>query len=207
MMKKALLLTAIFTLCSFSVKAAEMKPYASLKAVYSWEEAKLVDDIFGAASETFKTPGFNLAFGTGFQGFRDQDTVRVEIEYGYRDLKSKLDPSGGIMGKDKVGLQTYMVNGYYDISTGTIVTPYVGIGLGLADTKIKYQDDEDIFSTSNTEFAWNLNAGIGIKVSKDIAIDIGYRYLQIKDYKIDFGLPQDVKSKANEVSVGISYEF
>lgn len=202
-MKKSLLLcTAAAVLFSFSAQAGEMKPYASVKAVYSWEKAK-TDDGQESGSETFKAPGLNVAVGINLK-----DSIRLEGEYGYRALKSKLDPSGGIIGKEKFGIQTYMLNGYYDFATGTKIKPYIGAGLGLADVKLKYQDPDDLISISKTKFAWNLNAGIGMEVTKNMVIDLGYRYLQVEDFKKDFGVGSlKFKTHANEVSLGVRYHF
>lgn len=72
-MKKTLLLTTAAVLFSFSVQAAPaanqtasapketktIAPYASVKAVYSWEKVKLSDDE-SPASSTFKAPGLNM---------------------------------------------------------------------------------------------------------------------------------------------------
>ncbi len=202
-MKKSLLLcTAAAVLFSFSARAGEMKPYASVKAVYSWEKAK-TDDGQESGSETFKAPGLNVAVGVNLK-----NGIRLEGEYGYRALKSKTDASGGIIGKEKFGIQTYMLNGYYDFATGTKVKPYIGAGLGLADVKLKYQDPDDLISISKTKFAWNLNAGIGMEVSKNMVIDLGYRYLQVEDFKKDFGVGSlKFKTHANEVSLGVRYHF
>lgn len=101
-----------------------------------------------------------------------------------------------------------MLNGYYDISTGTIVKPYVGAGLGLADIKVKYQDVEDLVSISKTKFAWNLNAGVGFEVAENITVDVGYRYLKVEDVKKNFGdSSTKIKTRANEFSVGVRFDF
>lgn len=220
-MKKTLLLTAAAVLFSFSVQAAPaanqtapaqketktVAPYASVKAVYSWEKVKLSDEE-GLGSSSFKAPGLNIAVGADFQGIRAEDGIRAEIEYAYRALKSKTSVEEGGAGKEKFGMQTYMLNGYYDISTGTIVKPYVGAGLGLADIKVKYQDVEDLVSISKTKFAWNLNAGVGFEVAENITVDVGYRYLKVEDVKKNFGdSSTKIKTRANEFSVGVRFDF
>lgn len=216
-MKKTLLLTAAAVLFSFSVQAAPaanqsapaqketktIAPYASVKAVYSWEKVKISDDE-SPASSTFKAPGLNIAVGADFQGIRAEDGIRAEIEYAYRALKSKTSVEEDMVGKEKFGMQTYMLNGYYDFSTGTIAKPYVGLGLGLADIKVKYEDAEDLVSISKTKFAWNLGAGVGFEVAENITVDVGYRYLNVEDVKKDIA---KIKTRANEVSVGVRFDF
>ncbi len=216
-MKKTLLLTTAAVLFSFSVQAAPaanqtasapketktIAPYASVKAVYSWEKVKLSDDE-SPASSTFKAPGLNIAVGADFQGIRAEDGIRAEIEYAYRALKSKTSVDEDVVGKEKFGMQTYMLNAYYDIGTGTMVKPYVGAGLGLADIKVKYQDAEDLVSISKTKFAWNLNAGIGFEVAENVTVDVGYRYLQVEEAKKEL---LKIKTRANEISVGVRFDF
>ena len=216
-MKKTLLLTTAAVLFSFSVQAAPaanqtapapketktIAPYASVKAVYSWEKVKLSDDE-SPASSTFKAPGLNIAVGADFQGIRAEDGIRAEIEYAYRALKSKTSVDEDVVGKEKFGMQTYMLNAYYDIGTGTMVKPYVGAGLGLADIKVKYQDATDLFSISKTKFAWNLNAGVGFEVAENVTVDVGYRYLQVEEAKKEL---LKIKTRANEISVGVRFDF
>ena len=226
-MKKTILLTAAAVLFSFSVQAAPVAdqsvsgsrqpavqketkpitPYAAVKAVYSWEKVKINDEeSFGSSS--FKSPGVNIAVGADLQGIRAEDGIRAEIEYAYRALKSKTSVEEDIVGKEKFGMQTYMLNAYYDFSTKTFVKPYVGFGLGLADIKIKYQDAEDLASISKTKFAWNLNAGLGFEVTENVTFDIGYRYLRVEDVKKDFDIgSMKIKTRANEFSVGVRFDF
>lgn len=97
-MKKTLLLTTAAVLFSFSVQAAPaanqtasapketktIAPYASVKAVYSWEKVKLSDDE-SPASSTFKAPGLNIAVGAGL-GLAD-------IKVKYQDAKDLVSIS------------------------------------------------------------------------------------------------------------------
>lgn len=85
-----------------------------------------------------------------------------------------------------------------------MVKPYVGVGLGLADIKVKYQDAEDLVSISKTKFAWNLNAGVGFEVAENVTVDVGYRYLQVEEAKKEL---LKIKTRANEISVGVRFDF
>lgn len=211
-MKKTLLLTTAAVLFSFSVQAAPaanqtasapketktIAPYASVKAVYSWERVKLKNDE-GSSGTTFKAPGLNAAVGAKIDDFR------VEFEYGFRSLKQRIDVDEDGAGYDKFGMSTYMINGYYDIRNSSIVTPYVGIGLGFADMKLKYSDEENLYSKSKTKFAYSLNAGIGIEVAKNITVDVGYRYLKPGNFKFLEGIK--VETHTNEISAGVRFDF
>lgn len=64
--------------------------------------------------------------------------MRMEIEYSYNSKtkasESAFEPSLGLGVSDKVemGIQTAFINAYYDFETGTMFTPYIGGGVGLA---------------------------------------------------------------------------
>lgn len=200
MRKSLLLCTAAAVLFSFSAQASEINPYASVKAVYSWENFKLTSED-SSAELKLKTGGVNAAVGA------EIGNVRAELEYGFRPLKQKQLIEEDEVGYTKMGISTYMVNAYYDFRNSSIITPYVGIGVGLADIKLKFEDPADPdfnLSQSKTKFAYNVQAGFGIEVAKDVTIDIGYRYLEANSFKIGEG---KIASHTDEVSIGIRYDF
>lgn len=218
-MKKCLLTICCSVVFSFSAQAADISPYASIKGVYGWERAKLSSE--AVFEKHFKTPGVNLAAGAKFQKEGSENAVRAELEYAYRAEGSEkyADLSDGDFGKQKFSVQTLMLNGYYDFSTGTVFKPYVGAGIGVAKTKFREQgvdvtDGEHLDSVSKTGFAWNIGAGVGIEVSDNIVLDIGYHYVDRRASKKSFVDYADgsvstlkLKSSANEFSVGLRFDF
>jgi opacity protein-like surface antigen len=83
----------------------------------------------------------------------------------------------------------FMANAYVDLGTWWCLTPYVGLGLGMANIKISgfrddgfnnlgqstaYADD-----ASKWNFAWAVHAGVSYKVNQSMAIDFGYRYIDM----------------------------
>jgi opacity protein-like surface antigen len=123
-------------------------------------------------------------------------------------------------------LESYaaFVNGYLDLGTYWIVTPYVGAGAGLSfghasaaanyiqsngkPYKIKYvdainnqtysQDWDRSVTTNYYEFAWALMAGLSFDVYQHTKLDIGYRYMDLGSV---FGTP----IKMQEVRAGLRY--
>jgi len=86
----------------------------------------------------------------------------------------------------------FMLNGYADIGTWYGITPYVGAGLGMAYNNVYGATDNGTnvvgtgasFSSggyfpnkSSTSLAWALMAGLSFNVTKNLDLDIGYRYL------------------------------
>lgn len=146
------------------------------------------DNVFGGA----------LAVGYAFDA-RFGVPVRTELEY---SLFSQAEGKGsrtlvwpGVGGdrdrvhlKQKHDIQTVFVNIFYDVKTGTAWTPYVGFGLGLAFINSKgsasYYDDRnsDIYNISssrknNTNFAWNIGAGVAWAFTERCSLDLGYRFV------------------------------
>ncbi|MBL8587469.1 MAG: porin family protein, partial [Methylobacteriaceae bacterium] len=88
-----------------------------------------------------------------------------------------------------------MINGYVDLGTWHGVTPYVGVGVGLARNTISGLTDQGFSYNSlngvgsptggfwtdghKTNFAWALMAGLGYSVSSNLKLELGYRYMNL----------------------------
>lgn len=207
---KKLLLTSAAVLAVFTsaANAADITPYASVKAVMSFTDGKIkVDD----ENENDKVKNFGGDVAVGAK----MGAVRAELAYTYlaKDDKTRKYDDG----KDKAEIsgQSFMLNGYYDLENPTIFKPYVGAGVGMA--KIKYHSKYTDFvapeynetnSISKNKFAYSLMAGIGAEVTKNVTLDIGYRYTDygsfsktIDDEKVKFD------TKAHQVLAGVRYSF
>ncbi len=89
----------------------------------------------------------------------------------------------------KIDALTVLANGYVDLGKWSGFSPYVGAGLGVAYVGISHATTNDIFGPGNTtsaipnghnwNFAWALMAGLSYEVSRNMKIDIGYRYLNL----------------------------
>ena len=123
--------------------------------------------------------GGGLAIGYDFDK-RFDVPIRAEFEYVYiGDIRSGefpgvSKPTGSriaTFGSQKTDIQTLFLNAYYDIETGTMFTPYVGGGIGMA--MFSYSDSElgiinrlspptirSLDSGHSTNFAWNIGAGL-----------------------------------------------
>ncbi|MFT4099163.1 MAG: outer membrane beta-barrel protein [Rhodoblastus sp.] len=84
----------------------------------------------------------------------------------------------------KLSSGVFLANGYVDLGTWGGLTPYVGAGVGLArhrlagltDTGLGYGYAAD---TIKTNFAWALMAGAAFDVTRNLKLDLGYRYLNM----------------------------
>lgn len=90
-----------------------------------------------------------------------------------------------------------MVNGYIDLGTFWGVTPYIGVGAGVAQNRLSGLTDQGyLYSLTGgsgsgwptggyskdgkkTNFAWALMAGLSYNVSSNLKLEIGYRYMNL----------------------------
>ncbi|MDO9583356.1 MAG: porin family protein [Desulfomicrobium sp.] len=241
-MKKVcvLLLFVAFVCTSTFAIAGQTGVYIAPKFIYSYQRidnAELKGSITGIGSESFglssdKDSSFGgaLAIGYNFQPNYDVP-IRTEIEYAMRsESEGKYSDAyydGPVLvklsGSMKFDVQSVFLNLYYDIDTGTKFTPYIGGGLGVAiiDTKgnLKVTEDgvtefDNSASNSETNFAFNLAAGVGYDVSDNFTLDLGYRYADFGEGETgnvidvsNVSLKGEARIVAHEVLFGLRYEF
>ena len=206
-----LLLTSAAALAVFTsaANATDITPYASVKAVMSFTdgEAKFAEG--DNEKDKVKNFGGDVAVGA------KMGAVRAELAYTYlaKDDKTRRDEDGSY--KSEISGQSFMLNGYYDIENPTIFKPYVGAGIGMAKIKYKFKDtypdypeDNKTNSFSKNKFAYSLMAGVGAEVTKNITVDVGYRFTdygsynkRIEDGKLKFD------TKAHQILAGVRYSF
>ncbi len=90
--------------------------------------------------------------------------------------------------KADIDVWTFMLNGYVDIGTWNRITPYVGAGVGasyVTTSGINYDNGGGVTGSyegaSKWNFAWALMAGASYDFTPNLALDAGYRYLNIGD--------------------------
>lgn len=146
--------------------------------------------------------GFSSApiFGGGV-GYKVNDYLRLDgiVEYRGKSSFTALDryPAGPTWG---AGTNEYsakkselllMANAYADLGEFRGVTPYIGAGLGVSRNTISNFRDVNgptggvAFSDKHStwQLAWALHAGVGIKASDRVTVDLGYSYVHLGDGK------------------------
>lgn len=174
--------------------------------------------------ETSADDGY--VFG-GAIGFGDwMEGARFEIEASYRSndidgtfaIDAFFDSSGFIEAEQTVWAG--MANLWFDIPTNHMVTPYIGGGIGWANSEIEGNFHTTValvpgttpFDDDESGFAWQLGAGINIAVSDRMNLGIGYRYFDAPQIEGDLFLgkndvPLGVDSTNHSVAVNLSYQF
>lgn len=198
-MKKLLLLTGLATaIFATQATATEISPYVSAKLKYVDISGKysepgysfsLDDNIFGGS----------IAAGTSIK--MPYGAVRTELEYNQNDTaKKKLF---GII-KTELETQSIMVNAYYDIDTGTKITPYLGGGIGYSKIKGKMSVLGLSAKMDDNTFTWQLGAGASYALTNNISLDAGYRYVDYGDFN---EYDSKIDATSNELYIGARYTF
>jgi len=131
------------------------------------------------------TFGGSLAAGYDFSK-KLNVPVRAELEYAvFSKAEAEKELWGDTTFRQLNNIQTLFVNVYYDINTGTRFTPYVGAGMGAGFIRTKGWanwrggDITNTGSRTETNFAWNIGMGLGYEITKNIALDVGYRFADL----------------------------
>jgi opacity protein-like surface antigen len=149
----------------------------------------------------------SATYGVEF-GFKDVIAPNVRIGGSINTMK--FDAKGGII--DGVSVTAaeavaqgyhwdnratlYMLNAYYDFKTDSQFTPFLGIGIGVAD--IKY--------AKNGEFAVSLSAGAKYNIDKNLYVGAKAAYTHVNGPKDDFAV-QYSGLNLYSANVSLGYEF
>lgn len=140
---------------------------------------------------SYKT-GLTAGIVTGY----DYGDWRFEVEAGYQtsagDRAKNVKTDGIARGDHDLGghlnVWSVLANGYYDMETGSTVTPFVGIGLGVAAVSAKNIDvrGEDLsLDDSDMGFAYQGIAGVKLALSDTLSINASYRYFGTAGVTVD----------------------
>jgi OmpA-OmpF porin, OOP family len=106
-----------------------------------------------------------------------------------------------------------MVNGYYDIATGTPFVPYVGLGVGIADLSMNGVNNaasgHTILNTSTVTFALQGMVGVQYLINEKWSAGAEFRYFKTPDgwFVNGDGLQSSVENAQYNLLVGVSYHF
>ncbi|MEM7425658.1 MAG: acyloxyacyl hydrolase [Pseudomonadota bacterium] len=140
-------------------------------------------------------------------GCRVIENVRVEFNAGYR-FESRLVDGFNSLDAD-VSTFTGMTNVWWDIYDLGGWKPYIGGGIGVAVHTV--DSSLPAGSTGNrttANFTWQVGAGVGIDVTDNLTVDLGYRFT-------DLGRPQSAGATpfyiddfySHEFRIGLRYDF
>ncbi|WP_306261567.1 outer membrane protein [Pararhizobium sp. IMCC21322] len=208
-----------------STAQAEQPFYVSLGAgVNILSDIDLNSDDFDIPQNTRQ-----LEFDTGVAvlgavGYRFSSYFRAEGEVSYRrngydDATVQNEGPAGINGD--ITAFGVMLNGWVDIPTGTVITPYFGGGIGGAHVSLDadygpldsgFFSEQYDFNDSDFVFAYQFGGGVAIGNPDGIQITLDYRYFNADGMNVDFsgvssGTAQSSDYESHSGTIGVRIPF
>jgi len=144
-------------------------------------------------------PGYALGASVGYEF----NPARIELEYTYRDANTKQLGVSGSDGSTDLSVSSYMVNGLFNFKTDrrSAVSPFVGAGIGVLNGKV----NEGGVSVSDTEFGYQLMAGAEFNLSRNVDLDLTYKF---QGAASDFNMSgTSVSYHSSNVLAGLRFKF
>jgi len=116
--------------------------------------------------------GLGLSLGSDLS-YSSSLPIRMEAEYLYHGNQTFTNDIN-----HEISAHSILANAFLDIQTDTYFTPYFGGGAGLAVINDRVTNS-DSTKTSRWNFAWNLGGGLAWSINENLALDIGYRYMDL----------------------------
>jgi opacity protein-like surface antigen len=157
--------------------------------------------------------GFNSPWANIELGYALYNRFRVGVHLGYaRSDVEQLELSGGPVDVDgRTQLISFGLNGYYDVDTGSALTPYLGLGVGGLHASTQYESaallggERDV---DGTGFAAQALAGLSLPVSDKIDFLFGYRYVyapSITAENQDLALDGELEVMGHVAEIGLRF--
>jgi len=199
MLSLSLALTVALTLALAAPAAAQdlSSFYVTPKIMASYQKADMNggherNAVFGLGASV----GSDLSYSSSLP-------IRLEAEYLYHG--NETFSKGG----DSLDLSAHSImgNAFFDLQTDTDLTPYIGGGLGMACLNDRINVDNSSSKGNRWNFAWNAGGGVAWGLSEKIALDLGYRYVDLgktHDHSTASG-SHNASLTAHEFSLGFRF--
>lgn len=151
-----------------------------------------------------------LGYAVGSEIGIDFDKFRVSAEVAYRkgDFDTAKSMSGSSARMDgNYSLLTYMLNYYFTGQVATGIKPFVNIGLGFAKATLKdlsVGGTTVLKSASDTKAAVQVGLGLTYDLSKNTALDCGYKLIATDTFNIN---DTDLSFLNHSLIAGVRYKF
>jgi opacity protein-like surface antigen len=212
-LKTFLLTTTLIASSAFADAPASTKASkdSMLKDFYVKAEAGVTMPSQLGASRTGTTDTHKYKFNKGFvggigAGYTVNEFFRTDLM-----LQSRQANITKKTGKGRLSSTGVMLNGYLTGHNDTIFTPYVMAGAGLGQTSFKAKD---LVSINKTGLIWNAGLGCQAKVTDQVSVDLGYRYVSLGTLgKKTVGTGASARTykfkklASNEVVAGLVFSF
>ena len=138
-------------------------------------------------------------------GYQFNEYFRSDVNLQYRNTPTKLKKAyAGVGNEIKNKSYAVMLNGYVDMPTDTMFTPYITAGIGYNKlTKSDYKATSKKFKDKSS-VAWNAGLGVKTKIQDNVSVDLGYKFVNLGNVK---GPQNKLKVQAQEITVGAIVSF
>jgi opacity protein-like surface antigen len=159
---------------STTIVLAETDTYISLNV-----GASIVDDEKVVGFTKLPEDGQTITYNYDFGHTISLAAGVVDKDYGFRLEVEVANQINDLVDNDKyegfdITVPTLLVNVYKDFYIFDNFLGYVGGGVGAA-----YHDTPD-----GIDFAYQLGTGLGYELTKEITLNVGYRYLKVNEFAI-----------------------
>ena len=222
-------ITAVAALATMSIVALKPQPAAAQWYASGQGGVNMLSDAdnreAGVSIESSHDTGWLVG---GAIGRRFPGGLRAEGEVAYR--RNSLDTltvtnDGGIgvaLGvgslnglsldaEGNVSALSFMLNLFYDFSTGVGIVPYLGGGVGLA--RVSANDVKvlgvTVVDDSDTVFAFQIGAGLSFPITPAADLFVDYRYFRTADPRLTdtTGASFDSEYQSHSISGGVRVKF
>lgn len=200
-MNRTLLKATIISLVISTPALARAEFYLSGHVGVGRASDTTIDNSSGADHRIAHDPSFDLGVATGYA----LPFFRVEAELNSRNGDvHRIDGENARAGDFTA--YSAMANLYLDLANPSTVTPFIGAGGGILRLSIDgvRSDSVSIADESDTTEAWQLMAGVAVKLAPQTNLDLTYRYLGCSDLSWA-GATADYT--VNSFVVGLRYTF
>jgi opacity protein-like surface antigen len=206
---KKLLVLGVFGISSLVLAGTcfAASPYFSGNFGFvSVSDADLTNAEFAGLGISNVEISFDNGVGLSLAAGADTGVVRVEGEFSYRknDMDDLSASFGGVSDSTplsgEIESMALMGNVIKDFNTDSVLTPFLGLGLGF--TKLDAEIEGD--SEDDTVFAYQLILGTGINVSETTSIDLSYRYFAAADPDFD---GTELEYGTHNFMIGARFDF
>jgi opacity protein-like surface antigen len=205
-MKRILFVSVLGALLAFAFSTAQAAEgmYVGAKVGLSILSDSNINGNDGYSSEYSYDNGFGLdvALGYKFPMFR----LEGEAAYYANDLNGYSDRDGSGEADGDVKHLSGMINAYFDFDNASVITPYVGAGLGVA--KVDLSDTTFTWDDSDTVYAYQFMGGASFALTPQLGIVAEYRYFGTQDPEFDHddgSIKAEIES--HNLMVGLRMQF
>lgn len=142
----------------------------------------------------------------------DTGSVNVELELTGRENSINAMTIGATVSdpNSKLAIGALMLNAKYEFRFGRLL-PYFGGGVGIAAQRLRHEPGLNLTDndSANSQFAQQLDAGIGFALTPRAVASIGYNYFTTSSprYTTGAGAIRLGRPKINSVAIGLKYRL